>query len=56
MGWGLHAWAQAKTDTEDPRLDKPGGAYRQLRERAVGSAIALGVLVTALVVVGWLAG
>lgn len=49
-----HGWAQAKTDSEDPDLKRPGGAYRQLKYRALGSVIVvvLTVVVLSLVVDG----
>ncbi len=46
-----HGWAQAKADTEDPSLKTPQGAYKQLKYRALGSAIMLGVIVVVIVLV-----
>lgn len=54
VDFGSHqGWAQAKTDADDPQLRRPGGAYRQMRERALGSVIALVIIVVALVIVMW---
>ena len=40
-----HGWAQAKSDTDDPNLRTPEGANRQIKYRALGSAIMLVLLV-----------
>lgn len=52
-----HGWAQANTDAKNnPELHQPGGAYRQLKHRAIGSLIPLLILVGVVIVLGFAVG
>jgi hypothetical protein len=50
---GTPGWIQANTDTRNnPELEEPGGAYRQLKHRVFGTLTALAVLALVLVALG----
>ena len=55
MSW-FHGWGQAKTDTHDPRLKTPQGAYQQLKDRVWGGLVACIVILGFAVLIAVLAG
>ncbi len=50
--FGHQHWVQAKSDIDDPDLQRPGGFQRQVRGRILGSLILLVVLIVALAISG----
>lgn len=57
MPFGNAGWIQANTDTRNnPELDQPGGAWRQLKYRVVGTAITLAIVLVVVAFVGLASG
>jgi hypothetical protein len=48
--FGHQHWVQAKSDIDDPALQRPGGFERQVRGRILGSLILVVVLIVALAI------